>query len=499
VRLHRRPLPPASPRARSFPPGRLRLALLLLPLALSAAAPEYQLGDVATEDVLTPLPLVVVNQEATDALRLRVAQEVRLVVRFNSRGATEAERDLREAIVSARARFLSALQRALPERLPGAADIGTPAFELALREALRDAPRDFPLERLARTWVKGEDDATLIERLLTPLREAMAQPIVATKDDRTYPSGQTVLLAPEPADGRPLDLREIERSATPVSTARLLSLWRARRLVETQFRTGDEDLARFVVLFVKPTASAEPGLTEVLRSRRQQGLTVNDSYDAAQPVVRKGQVIDRKALAALSALREKSAIGSLQTRLEQERTFASQLREHTVWLALGLAGLGLALALIIWRTRTRPSAPPLMLDGQLSLPPVSEVGPGGQSDWRTRALLAEDRAARAQNALRSGALGWMKERVVGTLFRHRSELLSAQERAEAEMRALELRLEQLHTPLAERLRAYERRIEDLERELAARGEENRELIGARIAVTRSHLSRERERGGFDPE
>jgi hypothetical protein len=472
-------------------------ALLLLPFALSAGVPEYQLGDVASADVLTPVPLLVVNPEATDQLRQRAAQEVGLVVRFNTRSAADAERDLREAVIAARARFLTALQRALPNRLPGAADIGTAAFEQALRDARPDAPREFPLERFARLWAAGDDDGPTLERLLGPLREAMAQPVAATKDDRTFPPGQTVLLVPEPMDGRTIDLGELERTASKVSTARLLSLWRARRLVETHFRTGDEDLARFAVTFVRPSAAADQAMTDLLRARRQQGLTVNDSYEAAQPIVRKGQMIDRKALAALAALREKSAIGTLQVRLDQERTFASQLRVHTVWFTLGIGVLGIALAFVVWRTRARPGTS-LAASGYLSLPPERGLEPAGEIDWRTRALLAEDRATRAQHALRSGALGWMKERVVGTLFRHRSELLSAQERAEAEMRALEQRLEQLHTPLAERLHAYERRIEELERELAARGEENRELIGARIAVTRSHLRQERERGGYDP-
>jgi hypothetical protein len=36
----------------------------------------------------------------------------------------------------------------------------------------------------------------------------------------------------------------------------------------------------------------------------------------------------------------------------------------------------------------------------------------------------------------------------------------------------------------------------LERELADKGEENRQLIGARIDVARQQLRMERERGGF---
>jgi len=73
----------------------------------------------------------------------------------------------------------------------------------------------------------------------------------------------------------------------------------------------------------------------------------------------------------------------------------------------------------------------------------------------------------------------------------RAELLSAQQRAESEMRELELRLEQLQMPLKERIYAYEERIAKLENDLAVKGEENRELIGARITLVKEQLSRAR--------
>jgi hypothetical protein len=64
------------------------------------------------------------------------------------------------------------------------------------------------------------------------------------------------------------------------------------------------------------------------------------------------------------------------------------------------------------------------------------------------------------------------------------------------MSELEQRLEQLHTPLQERITAYEKRIDELEKDLAAKGEENRELLGARIFVAKQRLILERERGRF---
>ena len=53
------------------------------------------------------------------------------------------------------------------------------------------------------------------------------------------------------------------------------------------------------------------------------------------------------------------------------------------------------------------------------------------------------------------------------------------------------RLENIHAPLEDRLKAYELRIADLEAELAAKGQENLELIKAKIETTRKKLEGER--------
>ena len=53
------------------------------------------------------------------------------------------------------------------------------------------------------------------------------------------------------------------------------------------------------------------------------------------------------------------------------------------------------------------------------------------------------------------------------------------------------RLELLHAPLEDRLKAYERRIAELEAELAAKGLENHDLIQAQIETTRKKLEGER--------
>ena len=100
--------------------------------------------------------------------------------------------------------------------------------------------------------------------------------------------------------------------------------------------------------------------------------------------------------------------------------------------------------------------------------------------------------AKAHDAIRSGVVSQLKEKAVSSLVTQRSDMMNAQQAAAAEMAELERRLSELHTPLQDRLRAYEGKIADLEKALAAKGEENRELIKAKIELMRKQLEVERK-------
>ena len=73
----------------------------------------------------------------------------------------------------------------------------------------------------------------------------------------------------------------------------------------------------------------------------------------------------------------------------------------------------------------------------------------------------------------------------------RRELLAAQHTAAAELIELARRLEQVQTPLLERLRAYEQRISELEKELGEQSKENRELLKMKIDLLREQIEKER--------
>ncbi len=85
----------------------------------------------------------------------------------------------------------------------------------------------------------------------------------------------------------------------------------------------------------------------------------------------------------------------------------------------------------------------------------------------------------------------MTQALVQRLLTQRSEILTSQQQAEREVAQLATRLENLRAPLEDRLKAYEKRIAELEVELAAKGKQNLELIQAKIEMTRKKLQVER--------
>jgi hypothetical protein len=87
----------------------------------------------------------------------------------------------------------------------------------------------------------------------------------------------------------------------------------------------------------------------------------------------------------------------------------------------------------------------------------------------------------------------LKEAVVQGLAAQRAELLEVQRTAAAEIATLVHRLDQLQVPMQERLRAYQDRIQELQKELADRTEENRELLKLKIEMMRQQLEAERAR------
>jgi hypothetical protein len=96
-----------------------------------------------------------------------------------------------------------------------------------------------------------------------------------------------------------------------------------------------------------------------------------------------------------------------------------------------------------------------------------------------------------QSSLAPQLVDALKNAVVQELASQRRELLAAQQAATAELTELARRLESVQTPLLERLRAYEQRVQELEKELGEQSKENRELLKMKIDLLREQIETER--------
>jgi isocitrate dehydrogenase kinase/phosphatase len=91
-----------------------------------------------------------------------------------------------------------------------------------------------------------------------------------------------------------------------------------------------------------------------------------------------------------------------------------------------------------------------------------------------------------------------KQSLVQGLYTQRNALLETQQKAAQAMMELEARLAALQLPLQERIRAYEKRVAELEKEVESQREEVRELAKATLMLVRKKLDDEREREREQP-
>ena len=488
-------------------------AALVLPGILRAEIPAYKLGDVATQEVVTPVALTVINPESTQALRDKEARRTPPIIRFRAQSSDEAEAALHAAFISARTNFNTAFDRVTNSE-PSGEHASEDVLLLRAVEITRRRTNRFPLlDELAPVWARNGSDATAQNGLVEILRKAMSQPIISGKVPAMFGPKSALTLVPVSQLDQSLTVNDVQQRGRIERNLHAMTLVNARSQMLKEFAQDQQETGKFLAKFITTNAVPEAELTQLIRTRQTEGLCVTDTYQAGEVIARTGQTIDAKTLAALDAMREKSAIATLQDKLDQQQQTAatsatvSKLLDNlqqkldqqkqqapaardwplVAWIGGGFGLVVGLLALILWRIRSRK---------QSSLLPVLAAEAGTvELDWRERAVLAEARAAEAHHLMKGEFMQWMREKLIQGLFHQRAELLSAQQNAEAEMRRLEQRLEQLQAPLQERISAYEKRIVELERDLAVKGEENRELIKAKITLAKHQLSLERERGG----
>lgn len=491
-------------------PGQMLALGFALGFALQISGREltdYQLGETLAQDLVAPVPLTVVDAEATEALKLKEAQRTPVILRFDPAAADKAEEELRDAFAYFRSNFLNTVQANFGRRVLSDESLALPRFQRTL-EAFARQFKAFPLStNLAEIWARGDSGRVTQAALIARLRAAMEQPIRPDAWPANLRLGFLARLVTVSNREEVLTLALADQRGFNLPRQNVIALTQAREELQTRFPEEEQALGQFVAVWLRPNCYVDLELTAQDRSRRTDPLLSADHYDAGQIIARAGQVVDRRILNAIEQIQEKTVPLRLHDQIAAEQSRAKQIRDRNQWLVAGLITVTGIAGVAVWglaRRKTRAALLPVKVTNDvagtvISCPACHEpLVVGAESGgWRARALAAEQKFQQASEAMRSGVFAHLarlfRETLVRGLISQRGQLLEAQRTAAAEMAELERRLDELQAPLQERLRAYENRIAELEKALAAKGEENRELIRAKIKLTRHQLEVERAR------
>jgi len=478
--------------------GRLLITSLgfIFCFACSGAAKDlsaYRLGDRVESDITTPVALKVLDAEATAALKEKEAMRVLVILRFDPSVAADVEANVRDAFNNTRSNFVRVVERYFNQRKLEATNVASPEFE-TVRATFQRGNKAFPVStNLAALWALGDSGRLEQAAVIDRVREIMRLPIRDQNAQARIKVTTRARLVTVRDRDEELTLESLGNRGRTIQRTNALALDRARRDLIASFTREDAAVAKFAASFLQPNCRLEENLTEQLRAAQTEAIAVMTEYQASDVVARTGQMVDARILAAIQAILEEQAEAQLKEAAAQAATNNRQAREQIKWLAAGGGILTLALVLVTWQwwRRRREAALLPVLAGAHGLPVHSPEA----AAWQQRALEAERRVERANEVLRAGVMNQvgtvLKEELISGLLTQRKELIDAQRAAATEMEALEKRLDEIHAPLQERLQAYETRIAELEKALAAKDEQNRELIKAKIALVRKQLENER--------
>ncbi|HEU6447747.1 MAG TPA: hypothetical protein VFV23_04845 [Verrucomicrobiae bacterium] len=498
-------------------------------LALNLHAKElsaYKIGDFADDDIVASVPLDVIDPIATAARRETEAQKTPTI--FLSLPDAQVTNGIAKSFSIAFAKTHSTFAAAFAQEFP-AGTTNAQAFSAWLAGFNRTSA--FPVsDELANKWATGDAATEIENRYVADLLRMMHRPVRADELPAGFVLSDTFkLIFVNSANDKPT-LADVAHGK---AVAEMTSISRLQMLFRRSFTDGDQNLARALGAYFRPNCILDEDLTREARERDVSRLVAVTHFDAGQVIVHRGEKIGATAAAAIAALDEKLAPSRVQAQMDEKlkaqqeqlrqqqlaaKQFQAQaqsaeaqtkqirelakknhaaalalqsqtLQERTniYWLFASSAAVSaIALTFILLFVRRKPKMGLVLANtgDAMILPNAPE-----QFRLSSPQSLQKDLAPQLASAV--------KEAVVQELAAQRGELLKAQQSAAAELAEVVHRLDKLHAPLQERLKTYENRIEDLEKQLVSRTEENRELLKAKIDLTRRQLETERAGVGSD--
>ncbi len=414
---------------------------------------SYLVGEMVKESLVASRKITVVDHVETDVQRENQSGKVPLVFRFNPNVSDQTVGKLSTEFVFAREKFLDAIEASFKTRTLTTNDFSKPRFNTAYKSLLETAA--FPVSKeLAKAWALGDAKEEYLKELSRQLRLTTDQ-FIRLETLPALPKGgapQLRVLSATELDPSAELLKQLSRLVRRTNT---IMLWKARNNLLGSFPREERIVAKFLTNLVTANCIFDATLTGKMQAERTNAIWVVLSYDAGQVVVKAGEKVNAKTKAVLDELR-----------IFKPSVPAPRLKQILLWALAGLCGIS-AIAIGIGsfvRSGRNSSGPSNVL-----------VLPGQQVNDDLRASLIPHLARGLMN------------RLVRGLIAQRSELIRTQETGTEQLADLEQRLDQINNRLQTRQAVSELRIAELEKELAAAEEENRELIRAKIREARQNL------------
>lgn len=472
-------------------------------LRLDAAAPvssPFQIGDVAPSNIVASVRITVANPQAADSAKIQAELgRIQPFYRFYVGAAGDAEKAFRAAFASARESFLKTLEAEYGDRVLSASQLSRTKFRELVASHWETSGGMPCSTNMAREWAVGDSGLYVEDELASRLREAMTRVIRADAlVEPARPSGAEVRLVPATTGYVARGLDAALQDARPYFWTNIVTVSGARRNLELMFTGIDQPNGRFLARFIRDNCQFDAAITREARDRIAAGFWTSDTYEPGQAIVRAGQRIEARqklALDELSArleterrlaesaearLRSEAETRRVQMELIQATENAKEDKQQMFWIVSGI-GAFVLLGGGIWIWQARRIASRRRALSRTVLRPSKPT------------TVTMDPAVRA--SLMPHLAQWLSLGIFQRLLSQRSSMIDHQKQAEQEMVRFEERLLRLQAPLHDRLRAYEQRIVELERQLDTKAEENRELIRAVIVTTRRKLEAERSNSG----
>jgi hypothetical protein len=210
-------------------------------------------------------------------------------------------------------------------------------------------------------------------------------------------------------------------------------------------------------------------------AQQEENEAQNQKAAAQLAQLQQQQALLERKIAENQAAQEREQAATMRQQAFAAQNLAMNIRERNEWLIAGIASVSAVALLIVWWVIRRERPVPISVPAKLQK--------------------MENPATMAHTELAPFLAQTLKDAVVQGLAAQRAELLHMQRLAAVEIAELVNRLDQLQTPMQERLRAYQDRIQELQKELADRTEENRELLKMKIEMMRQQIQSEQNQQG----